>query len=114
MLKSYFKASSRFLWKNKTFSIVNIAGLATGTLCCLYIIMFVADQYSYDKHFVRPNDIYRITFIGKTPGNNPTRVGTCSPPIAPAMKKDFGEVQQFTRVVTVSYTHLTLPTIYSV
>jgi len=99
MLKSYFKASSRFLWKNKTFSIVNIAGLATGTLCCLYIVMFVADQYCYDKHFVRANDIYRITFIGKTPGNNPTRVGTCSPPIAPALKKDFGEVQQFTRVV---------------
>jgi len=99
VLKSYFKAASRFLWKNKTFSFVNIAGLATGTLCCLYIVLYVADQYSYDKHFTRAGDVYRVTFFGKTTGNNPAKVGTCSPPIAPAMKKDFEEVEQFTRVV---------------
>ena len=99
MYKSYFKAASRFLWNNKTFSFVNIAGLATGTLCCLYIVLFVEDQYSYDKHFAHAKDIYRVTFFGKTTGNNPAKVGTCSPPIAPAMKKDFEEVQQFTRVV---------------
>jgi len=100
MLKSYFKTAVRFLLKNKTFSLLNITGLAAGTLCCLYIVLYVRDQYSYDRHFTHAEDIYRVTWFGKTPGNNPAKVGTCSPAIAPAMKKDFGEVQQFTRVVS--------------
>jgi putative ABC transport system permease protein len=99
MIKNYFKTGLRHLWKNKTFSFINIIGLATGTLCCLYIVLYVADQYSYDKHFAHAKDIYRVTWFGKTPGNNLAKVGTNSPAIAPAMKKDFGEVQQFTRVV---------------
>ncbi|HMH21519.1 MAG TPA: ABC transporter permease [Puia sp.] len=102
MLKSYFKTAVRFLLKNKTFSLLNITGLAAGTLCCLYIVLYVSDQYSYDKHFSDAKDIYRVTFLGKTPGNNPAKVGTCSPAIAPAMKKDFGEVEQFTRIVRTS------------
>src|SRR5450432_2911873 len=99
MIKNYFKTGLRHLWKNKTFSFINIIGLATGTLCCLYIVLYVADQCSYDKHFAHTKDIYRVVWFGKTPGNNPAKVATNSPAIAPAMKKDFGEVQQFTRVV---------------
>src|SRR5450432_2594388 len=98
-LKSYFKTSFRFILKNKKFSFINILGLAVGTLCCLYIVFYVADQYSYDKHFSDSKDIYRVTWYGKIPGNNPALVGTCSPVIAPNMKKDFGEVEQFTRVI---------------
>ncbi len=50
MLKNYLKTSLRFLSKNKTYSFINIFGLALGTLCCIYIILYVTDQYSYDKH----------------------------------------------------------------
>ncbi len=50
MLKSYLKTALRFLLKNKTFSFINIFGLAMGTMCCLYILLYVQDQYSYDKH----------------------------------------------------------------
>ncbi len=99
MFRSYFKTAFRFLLKNKTFSFINISGLAIGTLCCLYITFYVVDQYSYDKHLADSKDIYRVTWYGKIPGNNPAMVGTCSPAIAPAMKNDFAEVKQFTRVV---------------
>ena len=99
MLKSYSKTAIRFILKNKTFGFINILGLAIGTLCCLYIIFYVNDQYSYDSHLADAKDIYRVTWYGKIPGNNPALVGTCSPAIAPNMKKDFGEVQQFTRVI---------------
>jgi len=102
MLRSYLKVAFRNLTKNRTFSIVNIAGLAVGTICCLYIIMYVMDQYSYDKQHNRAEDIYRInsrlTIEGVTRQN-----ATGSPPIAPAMKRDFPEVEQFTRVVPTTY-----------
>ena len=61
MIKSYLKTAVRFLLKNKTFSFINIFGLAAGTLCCLYILLYVHQQYSYDKHHNHANDIYRIT-----------------------------------------------------
>lgn len=85
--------------KNKTFSLINIVGLATGTLCCLYILLYVQDQYSYDKQHKDVKDIYRITTSLELTGDKHNSA-TSSPPITPAMKNDFGEVLQFTRLVT--------------
>ncbi|MFS2186573.1 ABC transporter permease [Mucilaginibacter sp. Mucisp84] len=99
MIKSYLKTAWRFLLKNKTFSLINIIGLATGTLCCLYILLYVQDQYSYDKQHKDVKDIYRITTTLELTGDKHDGAAS-SPPIAPAMKNDFGEVLQFTRLVT--------------
>ncbi len=99
MLRSYFKTALRFLLKNKTFSFINIIGLATGTLCCLYILLYVQDQYSYDKHHKDVKDIYRVaTTLGLTGDKH--KMSSASPPIGPAMKLDFPEVLSFTRVLT--------------
>lgn len=98
MLKSYLKTAWRFLLKNKTFSLINIVGLATGTLCCLYILLYVQDQYSYDKQHKDVKDIYRITTSLELTGDKHDGA-TSSPPITPAMKSDFGEVLQYTRLV---------------
>jgi len=99
MFKNYLKTAFWFLLKNKSFSLINVIGLAIGTLCCLYILLYVEDQYSYDKHQNHAGDIYRITASLSVPGDK-HNISACSPPIAPAMKRDFPEVQQFTRVVT--------------
>jgi putative ABC transport system permease protein len=98
VFKNYLKTSLRFLSKNKTYSFINIFGLALGTLCCVYIILYVADQYSYDKYQKDSKDIYRIVSILDLAGDKHNS-GTASPPIAPTMKKDFGEVLQYTRLV---------------
>ncbi|HEX4374758.1 MAG TPA: ABC transporter permease [Puia sp.] len=98
MLKNYFKTSFRSLQKNKTFSFINIIGLAIGTLCCLYIMLYVQDQYSYDKQHDRANDIYRINTLW-TVQNDKGNWATVTAPVAPAMKKDFPEVEQFARII---------------
>ncbi|MDB5124335.1 MAG: hypothetical protein JWP94_2464 [Mucilaginibacter sp.] len=98
MLKSYLKTAFRFLLKNKTFSFINIFGLAAGTLCCLYILLYVQEQYSYDKQHKNVNNIYRITTDLALTGDKHHGAAS-SPPIAPAIKRDFPEVQKYTRVV---------------
>lgn len=98
MIKSYLKTALRFLLKNKTFSFINIIGLATGTLCCLYILLYVQDQYGYDKHHKDAKDIYRVTSSLEITGDKHNN-STASPPIAPAIKRDFPEVRQFTRLI---------------
>ncbi len=98
MIKSYLKTAVRFLLKNKTFSFINIFGLATGTLCCLYILLYVQDQYSYDKYQKHAKDTYRITTDLVLTGDKHHGAAS-SPPIAPALKIDFPEVETYTRVV---------------
>ncbi len=98
MFKSYFKTALRFLLKNKTFSFINIIGLATGTLCCLYIVLYVQTQYSYDKHHKDVADIYRVNTTLVLTGDN-HKGCTTSPPIVPAIKSNFPEVKQYVRVV---------------
>ena len=97
MFKNYLKTSFRFLSRNKSYSFINIFGLALGTLCCVYIILYVADQYSYDKQHTDAKNIYRVVTDLQLPGDNHHNA-TTSPPIIPTMKKDFGEVLEYCRL----------------
>src|SRR6476659_9239921 len=98
MLKNYLKTAYRFLLKNKTFSFINLIGLAIGTFCCLYIMLYVQEQYSYDKHEKDAQDIYRVTTWLTLPGDVHNN-SSCSPPIVPAIKRDFPEVENYVRVI---------------
>src|SRR5213595_1687479 len=98
MLKNYFKIAVRNLARNKTFTFINIFGLAAGTLCCLYIMLYVQDQYSYDKQNNRAADIYRINVAWKVQ-NETGNWATVTAPVAPAMKKDFAEIEQYARII---------------
>src|SRR5438045_9268600 len=60
MIKNYFKTAWRNLWKNKTFSLINIAGLAIGMAACLLILQYVSFQLSYDQLNKNASDIYRV------------------------------------------------------
>ena len=48
MLKNYFKIALRNLWKNKTYSVINILGLTLGLVCFLLIALYVFDELTYD------------------------------------------------------------------
>ncbi len=60
MLKSYFKVAVRNLLKNRTFSIINIFGLAIGLTCCMLITAFLYDELTYDSYAERSQQLYRI------------------------------------------------------
>jgi putative ABC transport system permease protein len=98
MFRTYFKTAWRFLLNNKTFGFINVFGLAVGTLCCIYILVYVKDQYGYDKHHAGLNRIYRIDKKATSPDGT-YNLSITGGFISPAMKRDFPEVEQFTRVV---------------
>ena len=50
MLKNYFKIAFRNLLKNKGYSFINIAGLATGIAVAVLIGLWIWDELSYDKY----------------------------------------------------------------
>ncbi|MCB0610980.1 MAG: ABC transporter permease [Lewinellaceae bacterium] len=101
MFNNYLKIALRSLWRHKGFSTINIFGLTVGTACCLYILMHVLEQFSYDRHHPDVGSIYRVaTDIRNADGTgNEFQTARLSPPIAPAMALEFPEVEIATRVV---------------
>ena len=98
MIRNYFKTALRLLLRNKGFTFINIFGLAAGTFCCLYILLYVQDQYSYDRHETDFKDIYRLNVINWGHGNR-HNFAISATPAGPTLKQNFPEVKQFTRVV---------------
>lgn len=60
MLKNYLKIAARNLFRHKTYSLINILGLAAGICVSTLILMFVVHEHSYDRFHSRHQDIYRV------------------------------------------------------
>lgn len=64
MLKNYILIAFRQLQRNKGYSFINIFGLAIGMACCLLILLYVQDEFSYDKYHANSENIYRLAVEG--------------------------------------------------
>ena len=63
MLFSFFKTAFRYLIKRKTYSLINVSGLAIGIASFILIMIYVMDELGFDRHHERAEDIYRIAQI---------------------------------------------------
>ena len=98
MIKNYLLIAARILVKNKVFSLINIAGLATGITCCVLITLFILDELSYEKGFGDRDRVFRINTTFFNDGNQMTS-GHTSPPIATELAESLPEIEHATRVV---------------
>lgn len=60
MLRNYFKIAFRSLIKNPAYSFINIGGLAIGLTSSILILLWVADEYSYDNFHENYSSIYKL------------------------------------------------------
>lgn len=97
MLKNYFKVAFRNLWRNKSFSFINIIGLAIGIATCLIITLFVNNELSYDRYNEKADRMYTVFFQGNVQGEKMNEASVM-PPVAQTLKKDFPEVEAATRL----------------
>ncbi len=56
------KLITRNLIRDKSHSILNITGLAIGFACAFSVIVWVKNEYSYDKYLPEADRTYRLTF----------------------------------------------------
>ena len=57
MLQNYLKIALRNLLRQKAFSFINVAGLATGMACSILILLWVQDELSYDRFHVHSDNL---------------------------------------------------------
>src|SRR4030095_14754164 len=60
MFKNYLKIAWRNLWRNKSFSAINILGLTIGITCTILILLWVQDELNYDKFQANYDGIYKV------------------------------------------------------
>src|SRR5574337_2059232 len=60
MFRNYFKTAFRSLVRNKTYTTINIAGLAVGIAVCLIIFIIIQFQTSFDNFHPKKDHIYRV------------------------------------------------------
>lgn len=96
MLKNYIKIAWRNILQHKVFSLINIGGLAIGLSCCLLILMFIQDEFSYDRFHSKADRICRVvasTSEDRVPTNANGSFG-----YGPLLKEEFPEVLDSVRI----------------
>ena len=96
MLRNYITVALRYLRKNKTFSLLNVLGLAVGLACCILIALFVFDELSYDSYPANAKDIYRVE-IHLLANNGMITYPNVDIAVGEGIKNAFPQVQHYTR-----------------
>ncbi len=60
MFRNYFIVMVRNLFKNGFYSFINISGLALGITCSILILLWVADETSFDKFIPKADRLYQV------------------------------------------------------
>ena len=97
MFRNYLKVALLNLCKQKTFSAINIFGLATGLCCFLLIAMYVIDELGYDRFNKKADRIYRVSSDIRFNGSEMHMTQTPDL-MGEVLKKDYPEIETATRV----------------
>lgn len=98
MLKSFIITSLRSMLRHKSFSFINVVGLAIGLAACIIILLFIVDELSFDRFHEKSDRIHRITVHGVF-GDNEFNSTYTPAPLAEAMLNEFPEVEKITRLM---------------
>ncbi len=100
MFFNYMKISFRRLRNNKSYSFINISGLAIGLASFLLIGLFVQHELSYDKHFEDSDRIYRIVKQTAYSHQGTNWYSTTSMPLHSGLKENFPQFEHTTYINT--------------
>ena len=99
MIRSYIKGTLRDVAAHKTYSAINILGLAVGLAACLLIIIFVRGEFGYDSFVPAAERTYRldITFVHE--GRDDEHGAAWMGGYGPLLKDGSSEVEEVTRYI---------------
>lgn len=96
MLKNYFKISFRNLLWNKTYTTINVLGLALGLASFLLLSEYVFFERNYDAHLSGSENLYRLTTDQVIADEITVRDAMSFYPSGEALKQEIPEVIGYT------------------
>jgi putative ABC transport system permease protein len=98
MLKNYLKIALRNIIRHKSYSFINITGLAIGMACCILILLWIQDELSYDKFHENADNIYRVAGEQQYSDGSVDKFAVTPEALAAALKKEYPEVIYSTKI----------------
>jgi putative ABC transport system permease protein len=97
MVKSYFKTAIRNIKKSSPYSVLNMSGMAVGMATAFLILLWVQDEWSYDRYFKNADSVYRVIGDMSTTEGGGALTATTPAPLAKALKDEYPEIIRSSR-----------------
>lgn len=99
MWKNYFKIAYRSLLKWKLYSVINLLGLSIGTACCVLIMLYIKEEWTFDQFHQDVDSIYRAWVKEHLPEEE--IFNTVTPLVlGPTLKDQFPELEYSCRITS--------------
>ncbi|HEY4324911.1 MAG TPA: ABC transporter permease [Mucilaginibacter sp.] len=107
MIKNYIKTTWRSLLRNKSYAIINIAGLAIGIAACILIFLIVQFETSFDNFHTKKDHIYRVVTAFHNADGIHLGGGTALPTAA-ALRIDYPQLKGVTAIFKNDGSHYSI------
>lgn len=98
MIKNYLKSAFINMYRNKTYTLINILGLSIGLACVMLITLYIKDEVSFDRFNANGPSIYRIVQNGRSPDGSVYKNGFTGGVEGITFKQQIPEIKEFCRV----------------
>ena len=93
MWRNYWTVAVRILAKSKTYSAINIGGLAIGMAACIALLLYVRFEHSYDSWLPHSDRTYQLQTRNNAPDITPYFMQQSPYRLPWELKKDFPQVE---------------------
>jgi len=94
---NYLKIPLRNIRRQKFYAFINITGLTIGLVASLLIVLYIVDEFSYDRFHRDAGNIYRVNLMGRMSGQEFNSPYT-SAPVASGFMNEIPGVEQTCRI----------------
>lgn len=96
MVKHNLKIVSRNLYREASYSLINITGLSIGIACCIILVLYLKSELTYDQHFSKHEQIYRVANELRS-GENVNLFAQTSYALGPFLAEESAQIESFVR-----------------
>ena len=98
MFRNYLTTAFRNVLRNKTYSLINLAGLTLGLISSMLIFQYVILENSADKFHRNVENIYRVAYKRVINNGSPETISQLFLGAGEAFNKELPDVETFTRI----------------
>ena len=110
MLRNFLTVALRNIWRNKVFSLINVAGLAIGISASLVIFLIVDYEFSFEKFQKDRDRIFRIVSVMHFPDQEFKNSGSCLP-LIPMVRQSIPAIEQSTTFWNQGQANVSIPSL---
>jgi putative ABC transport system permease protein len=113
MVKNYLTIALRNFLKHKSFTAINVSGLAIGISAALVIYLIVAFEFGFEKFRADHERIYRVVSDMTFPGESTMKNSGVPVPLPAALKTELTGIETATHFIMPWETNVKVPVVES-